>query len=131
MSDLLSLQITQASLNQTAMAWSQNMANHYAAIDIAVAEGSDMVLMPELSTTGYDAQDNFQSTDNNRIYDGLCSMAAYGYARDPNLLMSVGVPWRLNMRTAFREVLESGRLEPNPDIIKNALFNRLLIKKVQ
>lgn len=125
MNDLLSLQVTQASLNQTAMAWSQNMANHYAAIDIAVAEGSDMVLMPELSTTGYDAQDNFQSTDNNRIYDGLCSMAAYGYARDPNLLMSVGVPWRLNMRAAFREALESGRLKPNPDIIKNALFNRL------
>lgn len=107
------------------MAWSQNMANHYAAIDIAVAEGSDMVLMPELSMTAYDAQDNFQSTDNNRIYAALSSIAAYAHDRDPSLIVSVGAPWRLQMRDAFREALESGKLKPHPDIIKNALFNRL------
>ena len=39
------LKVTQASLNQTALDWPQNMANHYRAIDVAVEQGSDMVLM--------------------------------------------------------------------------------------
>ena len=60
----LSLRVTQASLNQTALDWPQNMANHFAAIDIAADQGSDMVLMPELSLTGYEVNDDFQRTDN-------------------------------------------------------------------
>lgn len=115
----LSLTITQASLNQTALDWPQNMANHYAAIDAAIAAGSDMVLMPELSLTGYEVNDDFQRTDNTRIYQALTAIAAYANAQDPNLIVSVGNPWRLQLR----EVFESAAADP--DILKNPLYDRL------
>jgi len=118
MSDKLSLKVTQASLNQTALDWPQNMANHYAAIDVAVTEGSDMVLMPELSLTGYEVNDDFQRTDNNRIYAALNSIAAYAHARDPNLIVSVGNPWRLQLRDAFEGAAA------NPDFVHNGLYDR-------
>lgn len=119
MSDLLSLKVTQASLNQTALDWPQNMANHYAAIDVAVAEGSDMVLMPELSLTGYEVNDNFQKIGNHRIYEALSSIAAYAHSKDPNLVVSVGNPWRLQLRQAFED---AGN---DPDFAKNSLYDRL------
>lgn len=114
----IALKVTQASLNQTALDWPQNMANHYAAIDIAVAEGSDMVVMPELSITGYEVNDDFQRTDNIRIYEALASIAAYAHAKDPNLIVSVGNPWRLQLREAFEQAAE------NPDHVHNALYDR-------
>jgi NH3-dependent NAD+ synthetase len=119
MSDTIALKITQASLNQTALDWPQNMANHYSAIDIAVAEGSDMVLMPELSITGYEVNDDFQRTDNNRMFEALSSIAAYAQAKDPHLIVSVGLPWRLQLRQAFKNTAA------DPDIVKNALYDRL------
>lgn len=115
----LSLTVTQASLNQTALDWPQNMANHYAAIDSAVEKGSDMVLMPELSLTGYEVNDDFQRTDNNRIYDALSSLAAYSNAKDKNLIVSVGHPWRLQLREAFEQA------DPDPEFIKNSLYDRM------
>lgn len=115
----LSLKITQASLNQTALDWPQNMANHYKAIDIAVSKGSDLVLMPELSLTGYEVNDDFQRTDNNRIYAALSNIAAYAHALDKNLIVSVGAPWRLQLREAFENAAA------DPDILKNPLYDRL------
>lgn len=114
----LSLQITQASLNQTALDWPQNMANHYAAIDIAVDQGSDMVLMPELSATAYEVNDDFQRTNNRRTYDALHSIARYAHDKDTDLLVSVGHPWRLQLREAF------AKAAPHPDLIKNPLYDR-------
>ncbi len=119
-SKTISLKVTQASLNQTALDWPQNMANHYAAIDLAVAEGSDLVVMPELSLTGYEVNDDFQRTDNTRIYEALSSIASYAYHKDPNLMVSVGNPWRLQLREAFERVAGA-----DPDIVKNGLYDRL------
>lgn len=116
----IALKITQASLNQTALDWSQNMANHYKAIDIAVEQGSDLVLMPELSITGYEVNDDFQRTDNHRIYQALLSIASYAHAKDPHLIVSVGNPWRLQLRTAFEKASSA-----DPDIVKNALYDRM------
>ncbi len=113
------LKITQASLNQTVLDWPQNMANHYAAIDIAVDKGSDMVLMPELSLTGYEVNDDFQRTDNDRIYEALASIAVYANAKDQNLIVSVGNPWRLQLREVFEKAAG------DPEIIKNSLYDRL------
>lgn len=115
----ISLRVTQASPNQTALDWPQNMANLYAAIDEAVRQGSDIVLTPELSLTGYEVNDDFQRTDNNRIYAALSNIAAYANAKDPNLLVSVGNPWRLQLREAFQ------RAGSDPDIVKNPLYDRL------
>ncbi len=119
MPDTVSLKVTQASLNQTAMSWGQNMANHYAAIRTGLNEGSDMVTMPELSLTAYDVGDDFQKTDNNRIFEAVMDLAAFANVHDPNMIVTVGAPWRLQLREAFRKAA------PNPDILKNALFNRL------
>ena len=115
----LTIKITQASLNQTALDWPQNMANHYKAIDIAVDEGSDMVFMPELSLTGYEVNDDFQKTDNDRIYAALTNIAAYAHAKDENLIVSVGAPWRLQLREAFDNAAA------DPDILKNPFYDRL------
>lgn len=115
----IALKVTQASLNQTALDWPQNMANHYAAIDIAVTEGSDMVVMPELSLTGYEVNDDFQRVDNTRIYEALTSIAAYAHAKDPNLIVSVGNPWRLQLRDAFENAAG------DPELIKNGLYDRM------
>ena len=120
MKDTVSVKVTQASLNQTALDWTQNMANHYAAIDIAVEEGSDIVLMPELSLTGYEVNDDFQRIDNLKIYKLLTNIAAYAHAKDPQLMVSVGTPWRLPLRKAFEDVSGS-----NPHLIKNSLYDRL------
>lgn len=116
-----SVKITQASLNQTALDWPQNMANHYAAIDEAVLQKSDMVLMPELSITGYEVNDDFQRTDNHRIHESLTSIAAYACAKDPSLIVTVGHPWRLQLRSAFVFSTEVS----SPDILKNSLYDRL------
>lgn len=108
----LSLRVTQASLNQTALDWPQNMANHYAAIDEAIAQGSDVLLLPELSLTGYEVNDDFQRTNNNRIHQALMNIAAYAYAKDPNLVVSVGHPWRVQLR----EVFEDAAVAADPDL---------------
>lgn len=115
----LSLRVTQASLNQTALDWPQNMANIYAAIDEAVRQKSDMVLMPELSLTGYEVNDDFRRTDNVRIYEALRDIAAYANTQDPDLMVSVGHPWRVNFREEF------DKAAANPDFVKNVFYDRL------
>ena len=115
----LSLKITQASLNQTALDWPQNMANIYAAIEDAAAQDSDMLLLPELALTGYEVNDDFRRTDNDRIYQALTDIAKYASAKDPNLMVSVGHPWRVQFREAF------DKAAAHPDIIKNSFYDRL------
>lgn len=119
MSQSLSLQITQASLNQTALDWPRNMANIYAAIDKAVLEGSDILALEELALTGYEANDEFQRTDNDRILAALDDVATYAAAQDPNLIISIGHPWRLQMRNIpAQKGLEADR-------VKNPLYDRM------
>lgn len=119
MSEKIALKITQASLNQTALDWPNNMANHYAAIDVAVDQHSDMLLTHELSITGYEVNDDFQRTDNKRIYEAAQNIAAYAYAKDPDLIVSIGFPWRLQLRDVFEKA------QPDADYLKNALYDRL------
>lgn len=90
----VTLRITQASLNQTALDWPRNMANIYAAVDEAVAQRSDILALEELALTGYEAGDEFQRTDNDRVCAALDDIAAYAAALDPNLVISIGHPWR-------------------------------------
>lgn len=118
MTDTLAFRVTQASLNQTALDWPRNMASHFAAINAGAAEGSDAVFMPELSLTGYEVNDDFQRTDNSRIYEALTEIAAYAHAKDPDMIVSVGHPWRLQLREAFGNAAD-------PDILKNPLYDRL------
>lgn len=98
MPEKFSLRVTQASLNQTALDWPRNMANIYSAIDEAVFQGSDILALEELTLTGYEVNDDFQRTDNTRILAALQDVAAYAKAFDPSLIISIGHPWRLQMR---------------------------------
>lgn len=118
----ITLKITQASLNQTALDWPRNMANIYAAIDEAVKQGSDILALEELALTGYEANDEFQRTDNRRILASLRDIAAYAQAYDPDLIISIGHPWRLQMR----DLAESYAI-PGAEFekVKDPLYDRL------
>lgn len=113
------LNTTQASLNQTALDWPQNMANIYEAVDRAIENNSDMLVLSELILTGYEVNDDFQRVDNDRIFDALSDVAEYAQAQDPNLIISIGHPWRLQLRNAFEKAAA------HPDLIKNPLYDRL------
>lgn len=115
-----SLKVTQASLNQTALDWSRNMANIYAAIDEAVDQGSDILALEELALTGYEANDEFQRTDNNRILTALDSIALYAKALDENLIISIGHPWRIQMRDEV-----TANADEEAEQTKNPLYDRM------
>ncbi len=115
----LSARVTQGALNQTALDWPRNMGSHYSLIDIAHAQGSDIVLAPELSATAYEVNDDFQRTDNTRIYEALSNIAAYANAIDPDMIISIGHPWRLQLRKEFESA------SADPDLIKNPLYDRM------
>lgn len=114
-----SFTVTQISGNQTAFDMPRNLANIYRGIKIAAERGSDMVVFEELALTGYDAGDEFIRTDNKVIKAHLDDIKAYAAALDPNLIVSIGHPWRFVKRDVK---VESG-LEAERS--KNALFNRL------
>jgi NAD+ synthase (glutamine-hydrolysing) len=94
----ISLIVTQASLNQTALDWARNLNNIYKAIDEAVSKGADILSLEELTITGYEVNDDFQRTDNKRILECLDDIAAYANSKNPELIISVGHPWRLQLR---------------------------------
>ena len=87
------LRVTQASLNQTAFNFPRNVTNILAAIDGAVAQGSDLLCLEELTLTGYDAGDDFQKTDNRITAELLRYIAAYAHQKSPDLVISIGHPW--------------------------------------
>lgn len=118
MIDKLSLKVTQASLNQTAEDWAQNAANHYAAIDIAAAEGSDHLSTQELGLNGYEVGDYFQKTDNEKTYRLLQNMATYMQAVAPDMTATVGTTWRVQLREAFHNA--SG---VNPEFEDNCFYD--------
>jgi len=101
----LKLKIAQASLNQTALDWARNITNIYTAIDKAVEEGSDILALEELALTGYEANDEFQRIDNDRITEALCDIARYAKELNPNLVISIGHPYRLQMREEVEKKL--------------------------
>lgn len=113
----ITLKVTQASLNQTAMDFPRNMANIYEAIRVAASEGSDILAFEELALTGYEANDDFEKTDNKKILALLDDIAAYAKELDENLIISIGHPWRF----AHRDYAYADEDEAT----KDALYNRL------
>lgn len=111
--------VTQASLNQTAFDFPRNMKNIFAAIDEAVRQQADLLALEELTLTGYDAGDDFEKTDNTVMAELLQDIASYAFAKNPNLVISIGHPWRL----ADKDVTAPPNHEEERR--KNALFNRI------
>lgn len=88
------LKIASVSLNQTVYDFATNVGNIKAAIDAAVADGADILSLAELSLTGYAADDYHQwNKDNSAVWRQLKFIAEYAYAKDPNLVISLGTPW--------------------------------------
>lgn len=116
---VIPFRVTQASTNQTAFDYARNFANATAAIDKAVADKSDLLALEELFVTGYDAGDDFQKTDNAEIGEFLRDVAQYAYAKDPNLILSIGHPWHVSLKDipAIPELEDARR--------NNTLFNRI------
>lgn len=109
------LKIASVSCNQTGQDWSNNLDNILLAIDQAVIDGADFLCFEELTLTGYECGDNFAYTDNKKIHELLQSIADYAKNQDPNLVLSVGHPWR------FSDKAIENQLERR----KNPIFNRL------
>jgi NH3-dependent NAD+ synthetase/predicted amidohydrolase len=110
--------VTQTSMNQTARDWARNITNIYKAIDEAVVNGSDLLALEELALTGYDVGDDFELTDNDFILGLLKDIAAYAAQKDPDLILSVGHPWRLQLRDV------QGPLGAAWERVNNPLYDR-------
>ena len=115
----IKLKITQASCNQTALDYPRNIANAYKAIQIAAAEGSDLLCLEELMLTGYECNDDFEKIDNEKILDLLEDVAYFAKNNAPNLIISIGHPWRLSLKDI---PAKKGNLAERA---KNPLYNRL------
>ena len=113
------LRVTQASLNQTALDYGRNMANIYEAIREAVVRGSDILAFEELTLTGYEANDDFQKVDNEELLEMLDDIASYAKALDPNLIISIGHPWRYGNKNMMAEP------PYQEERVKNPLYNRM------
>ncbi len=89
------IKVASASLNQTVYDFSRNvMDTIIVAIDRAVADGADILSLPELSLTGYAADDYHQwNKDNSVVWPLLQTIANYAAKQNPNLVVSVGAPW--------------------------------------
>src|SRR4051812_23780446 len=108
----LRLKIASASCNQTAGDWPRNVSNILKAIDLAAADGADILSLEELGLSGYERGDDFLYSDNAKTYQLLKFIAAHA---PPNLIVSVGHPWHY-----------ADKKLPDADArAKNPLFNRL------
>lgn len=88
------LKIASVSLNQTVYDWARNTHNIFAAVDKAAADGADILSTEELSLVGYSADDYHQwNKDNKLTWEALRTIAAYAAEKDPNLVVTIGVPW--------------------------------------
>lgn len=109
------IKIASASCNQTGQDWSNNLKNIYLAIDKAIEDGADFLCLEELTLTGYECGDNFAYTDNQKIQTLLQLVANYAANQNPNLVISIGHPWRFADK----------HLPPQTERRKNPIFNRL------
>ncbi len=91
----VALKIAIASCNQTGQNWARNVKNICEAIDKAVEDGADLLALQELGLSGYDCDDTFEYTNNDQIHRLLKIIANYAASKNPNLMISIGHPWKL------------------------------------
>ena len=94
------LKVVTSSHNQTVYAFERNIPNLVESIKYA--KGSDVLLTPEMSVTGYAADDYHQWNKNNdNVWAQIQYLAAKANEEDPNLLVSVGAPWHYSDKTLY------------------------------
>ena len=88
------IKIASVSLSQIVYDYATNFSNFRQAIDLAVNDHADILATPELSGTAYEADDYHQWNKNNEaVWTFLKAVARYAEEKDPNLVVTVGVPW--------------------------------------
>jgi NH3-dependent NAD+ synthetase len=107
------MKIASASCNQTGGDWPRNVKNICKAIDMAVADGADMLCLEELGLSGYERGDDFYYSDNMKTREMLQLIADYAASKDPNLIISVGHPWYFADKS----------LPPQLERLHNPLYN--------
>jgi len=90
---LPNLKIAGATLNQTPLNWTDNLANISEAIANARQEKVDILCLPELCITGYGCEDNFLS---NWIYKKASKCLLEIIPKTTGLLVTVGLPFQHN-----------------------------------
>jgi NAD+ synthase (glutamine-hydrolysing) len=92
------MRLAGAALNQTPIDWQNNLRNIREAISQAQAAGVELLCLPELCLTGYGCEDLF-------LHDWLSETAleylqqVRSFCTDPNMVVCVGLPVRLNGQT--------------------------------
>lgn len=88
------IKIASVSLSQTVYDYATNVPNLQKAIDLAAADKADILATEELSLVGYPADDYHQWNKNNDVvWSYLNFVARYAQQQNPNLVLTVGVPW--------------------------------------
>ncbi|MBU6235040.1 MAG: hypothetical protein KGQ41_04280 [Alphaproteobacteria bacterium] len=89
------IKLALASLNQTNYDFAHNVMDTLVkAIDKAVADGATILAIEELGLSAYYADDYHQWYKNNDILWPVVQFAVgYAAAKNPNLILSLGVPW--------------------------------------
>jgi NAD+ synthase (glutamine-hydrolysing) len=88
---MLPIKVATASLNQTPLDWAGNQARIEAAIRDARAKEVSLLVLPELSTTGYGCEDAFLGPDvANRAWAMLMALVP----QTTGMVLSVGMPVR-------------------------------------
>ena len=88
------VRVAVASLNQTPLDWYPNLANMQGALEEAVDQGAQLVVMPELSVTGYGCEDAF-------FMEGVAQTAlemAMNLKIPSNIAVIVGLPVEIKHR---------------------------------
>ena len=125
MTEHVTLKVASANLNQTVMNYTRNVPNIKAAIDKAVEDGADVLSLQELGLTGYSGEDNFKwihaARQQKEIVDLAQDIADYAASKNPNLVISLGLPLFYADKT--QEVKINVGTEEAPAYVDNPLYN--------
>ena len=121
----IELKTTQLSVNSTSFNMPRNISIIEDGIIAAGKNNSDLLLTDEMNMVGYDSGDDFQFTDNATIYERLTYLAQRAYAANPNMLVTVGHPWRLNLNSLGLDLKDLARQVGDPQqLFKDPIVNR-------
>ena len=121
----IELKTTQLSVNSTSFNLPRNISIIEEGIIAAGQNNSDLLLTDEMNMVGYDSGDDFQYSDNETIYDRLVYLAQRAQAANPNMLVTVGHPWRLNLDSLGLDLKNLAQLVTDPQqLYKDPIVNR-------
>lgn len=125
MSNTKKIKVASASMNQTVVNFTRNVPNILKAIDAAIADGADILSLQELGLTGYSGDDYFKwiRTDSQQqeIVELVDYIGKYAAERDPNLVISMGLP--LFYADKDQPVKINIGSEEKPAMVDNPLYN--------